>query len=385
MRTGRFLKLRNLKKSQDRKMKAVIPCAKKEESLYPFTESRPTGMIPVMGKPIVKHLISDLQDEGVDDIYLITSYREEDYQTEFEEYTNVNTITQEELNGTGGAVEKCDFIDEDFVVINGDVVTSGEDISSLLKKHEETDSEATVLADTEDSPEKFGVLSIQNDRVESITEKPEEPENTLVNTGMYVFSPEIFEVLDEMEGRKDLTDAVQKMVRDHDVRFEMVENYWIDIGSNRELWKADRVKKEKEITGTDIDEDAEIHENVEISGKAVVEEGTEIRPGTVIEGKTYIGRNSIIGPNTVIRNSTVSRDSQVRSADIDTALLFEKNIVDPSTHIEDCVLAEECDIKSNTTIRESFIGPRSFVEMNNSIYGVKFVPDARTDLGEISK
>ncbi|MFT4868192.1 MAG: NDP-sugar pyrophosphorylase family protein [Candidatus Nanohaloarchaea archaeon] len=385
MRIERFLKLRNLKKSQDNTMKAVIPCAKKEESLYPFTESRPTGMIPVMGKPIVRHLISDLQEEGIDDIYIVANYREEDFREEFEEYTNVNVVTQEELNGTGGAIETCDFIDEDFVVVNGDVVTSQGDISALLDKHQEKESDGTVLADTEESPEKFGVLSIKNDRVESITEKPEDPENTLVNTGMYVFTPEIFDILENMDGEKDLTDAVQKMVEEKDVRFEMVENYWIDIGANRKLWKADRVKRYNEIPETEISEEAEVHEDAVIDGEAVIEKGAEIKAGSVIEGKVFIGKNSVIGSNTTVRNSTVSRGSQLRSSDIDTSLLFEKNIVDPSTHIEDCVLAEESDIKSNTTIRESFIGPRSFVEMNNSIYGVKFVPDARTDLGEISK
>jgi len=38
-------------------MKAVIPCAVKEESLFPLTESKPTGLLPVAGKPIVKQLV----------------------------------------------------------------------------------------------------------------------------------------------------------------------------------------------------------------------------------------------------------------------------------------------------------------------------------------
>ncbi|PSG99121.1 MAG: hypothetical protein BRC29_03265 [Nanohaloarchaea archaeon SW_7_43_1] len=366
-------------------MKAVIPCAKKEESLYPFTESKPTGMIPVMGKPIVKHLISDLQSQEVDDIYIVANHREEDFREEFDEYTNVNIVTQEELNGTGGAVETCSFIEEDFIVINGDVVTSGEDISALLEKHRENNSSSTILAATEESPEKFGVLSIKNDKVERITEKPEEPENPLVNTGIYVFNPEIFSILDEMEGEKELTYAVQKMVEEQDVRFEMVENYWIDIGSNRKLWKADRVKRENEILKTDIHEDAQVHGDAVIDGEIIIEKNAQINPGAVIEGKTFIGRNSVIGSNTLIRDSTVTRNSRLRGASVDKSLLFEKNIIDPLTHLEDCILGEESDIKSNTTIKESFIGPRSFVEMNNSIYGVKFVPDARTDLGEISK
>jgi len=65
--------------------------------------------------------------------------------------------------------------------------------------------------------------------------------------------------------------------------------------------------------------------------------------------------------------------------------MFGKVVVDPHSNLERSVIAEEVEIKSGTVIRDSFIGARSFVEMNNSIRGTKFVPDARTDLGEISK
>lgn len=366
-------------------MKAVIPCAKKEESLFPFTESKPTALIPVAGKPLIKHIIGDLQNLGVDDIYIVTNYKEELFVEEFEEYTNVNTVTQEELNGTGGAVKTCDFIEDDFLVVNGDVVTSKRDIGSLLKKHEETDSSATVLATDDDKPEKFGVLSITNDKVVGLEEKPEEPENSLVNTGIYVFTPEIFSFLDDLGDEKDLTDAVKELIGKDSTRFELVEDYWIDIGTIKKLWTADKTKREYIIDETRISDKAVFHEDVVILGDAVVEKGAELKPGTVIEGKVFIGENSVIGPNTTLKDTTVDHSCQIRSADIEGSLLFERNIVDSSTHIENSVMAEESDTKSNTTIRESFIGPRSFIEMNNSIYGVKFVPDARTDLSEISK
>lgn len=367
-------------------MKAVIPCAKKEESLYPFIESKPTGLMPVAGKPIIKHLINDLQAVGVDDIYLVANHLEEMFVEEFEEYTNVNVVTQEELNGTGGAVETCDFIEDDFLVVNGDVIVSGKDLQQLVDKHEGKKSSATVLAATEDSPEKFGVLSITNDRVTGIEEKPDDPESTLVNTGIYVLTPEIFSILDSMEAKeKDLTDAVEQLIKDAEARFELIDNYWIDIGSPRKLWKADKVKREYLIEDTDIHEDAEVAENVDVLGDVVVKKDAEIKPGTVIEGKTIIGENCMVGPNTTIQDSTLNDNSSVRSANIESSVLFEKNIVDAFTSVEMSIVAEESDVKSNTVIRESFIGPRSFIEVNNSIYGVKFVPDARTDLSEISK
>ncbi|MFB6215537.1 MAG: sugar phosphate nucleotidyltransferase, partial [Candidatus Aenigmatarchaeota archaeon] len=310
---------------------------------------------------------------------------EQEFEEEFDEFTNVNLVTQEELNGTGGAVEACNFIDDDFLVVNGDVIASKNDIESLLDKHESRESDVTVLATEEKKPEKFGVLSIENDRVVSLEEKPEEPENTLVNTGIYVFTPEVFEMLEEMEGDKSLAEAVSSMIGEKDARFEFVTDYWIDIGSPKKLWKADEVKREYFIDETDISDDAKIHESVVIGGNAVIEADAKVKAGTVLEGKVFIGEGSEIGPNVTIRDSTVNRYSQLRACDIENSVVFEKNVIDPSAYLENTIMGEESEVKSGSVIRESFIGPRSFIEINNSIYGVKFVPDARTDLSEISK
>lgn len=367
-------------------MKAVIPCAKKKEGLFPFSESKPTALLPVMGKALVKHNIEALRDNGVDEIYLVTNYLEEKFEQEFGERTDVNIVHQDEVSGTASAIQEVDFIEDDFLVVNGDVIVSEQDLEGLLTHHENDDAVVTLLGTDESKPEKFGVLSITNDEVVDIREKPDTPENNLINTGIYVFTPEIFEELQNLEdGEDSITDAVRNLAQEEEVQFELVEDHWIDINSPEKLWEADKIKREFELDETDIDEDAEVSENAEITGKAVVEEGAEIKPGTVIESKAFIGENSVVGPNTVIRNATIGRENQVRNATVEEGLTFEKCIVDPYTHLEDFILGEESDVKSGTVIRESFIGARSFIEMNNSIYGKKFVPDARTDLSELSK
>ncbi|MFB6207824.1 MAG: sugar phosphate nucleotidyltransferase [Candidatus Nanohaloarchaea archaeon] len=365
-------------------MKAVIPCAKKKEDMFPFSETKPTALMPVMDRPIVKHLIKQLQSVGVDEIYLVTNHLEEQFEDFFSEYTNVNVVHQEELEGTGAAVETCDFIEEDFFVVNGDVMVSENDLANLKESHERGSSSVTLLAAKGDQPEKFGVLSITNDRVNSLEEKPEKPDNALVNTGIYLFTPEVFSTLGELEDEKSLTDAVRSMVDEDGARFELIEDYWMDIGDPKKLWKADRLKRD-EIDETSIHDEAEVHESAEITGEAVIDEGAVLKQGAVLEGKVYLGKNAVVGPNSVVRDSTVSRDSAIRNASVEDALLFDENIVDPHVHLENCIIGEESDIKSGTVIRESFIGARSFIEMNNSIYGTKFVPDARTDLSELSK
>ncbi len=367
-------------------MKAVIPAAKKKGSMFPFSESKPTGLMPVMGTPMVKHLIHALQDIGVDDIYIVTNHLEEKFEEEFGEYTNVNIVHQEELTGTAEAVSKCDFIKEDFFVVNGDVLVSTRDLDSLRQKHDESEVDVTMLATEEDHPEKFGVLSITNDKVVSIEEKPEEAENPLVNTGIYVFSPNVFDIIDSLEDDEtSITDAVDRLVEREGARFEFISDYWIDIGSPRKLWKADEIKREYGIEENEIHPDAEVHDKVAIEGEAVIEEDAVVRAGTVLEGKVFICRGAIIGPNTVISGSSIAKNAQVEAAKVESSTIFESVILDPTVYVEDSVVGEEVDVKAGTVIQESFIGARSYIEMNNSIRGVKFVPDARTDLSEISK
>ncbi|MFB6193165.1 MAG: sugar phosphate nucleotidyltransferase [Candidatus Nanohaloarchaea archaeon] len=364
-------------------MKAVIPCAKKKEGLFPFSETKPAALMPVRGEPLIRHLIQGLEEIGVDEIYLVTNHLEEKFKARFEEYTNINIVHQEELKGTAEAVKTCDFIDEEFVVVNGDVLISGEDLENLKQKHEEKKGRVSVLAAQEDKPEKFGVLSIRHDQVEGIEEKPEEAENNLVNSGIYILEPEIFDTIEGLES-DDLTDAVSEFAEEGEAYYEIISNYWIDIGDPRKLQEADRIRRE-EIEETEIDSKAEVSDEADIEGEAVIEKGAEVKAGTVLEGKCFIGKNAVVGPNAVVKDSSIGMESQVRNAEINRSMVFESNIIDPFVAVEGSILGEEGDFKSGTVIRNSFIGGRSFVDMNNSIRGVKFVPDARTDLSEISK
>ena len=341
--------------------------------------------MPVMGKPVIEHSIDALKQKGIEEFYLVTNHLEDKIEQHFSNEDSVELVHQEEIDGTASALETCSFIDDDIVVINGDVIISENDIHNLLKKFRNA-GETSILAIDEDSPEKFGVLSIQNDEVSYIEEKPEKPENPLINTGVYAFKNSIFKHLDRLDQEEtSLTDAVRFEIEENGARFELVQEYWVDIGSGEKLWKADQIKRENEIKSQELSENADISDEASIEGEAIIQEGVEVKPGTVIEGKTFIGKNSTIGPNTTVRDSTITRGSQLDQCSVEESLVFEDNILDAYTAVENSVLGEEVDVKPGTVIRESLIGARSFIEINNSIRGTKFVPDARTDLSEISK
>ena len=361
-------------------MKAVIPAAKKKENMFPFSESKPTSLMPVKGEPLILQTIEKLKSQGVDEIYVVVNYMEDAFRELFDGRTDVNIVLQENLSGTAQALKTVDFIEDDFIVINGDVVISEKDIRKLIESHE---GDLSLLATDESKAEKFGVLSIQNDEIVSIEEKPENPENSLINSGIYLLRPDIFELLNASDN-PSLTEIINENIEAFDARFRLIEDYWIDIGGPKKLLEADRVLREKELV-SNISDDAKIAENASIGEKVRIGTSVTIEDGAVIKGPTVIGENSYIGPNTVIESSTIGTNSQIENCHIHSSLLFEENIVDSFNDLENIVLGEECDLKPGSVLKESFIGPRSYIDMNNSIRGVKFVPDARTDLSEISK
>lgn len=361
-------------------MKAVIPAAKKKEDMFPFSESKPTSLMPIKGEPLILQTIKKLKSQGVDQVYIIVNYMEEAFRDLFEERTDVNIVVQEELSGTAEALKNVDFIEDNFIVINSDVVVSEEDIGKLIESHE---GDLSLLATDESKAEKFGVLSIQNDEITSIEEKPEEPENTLVNSGIYILTPDIFQLL-EASTQSSLTKVINENIEAFDARFRLIDDYWIDIGSPKKLREADRVLRENELE-ENISEEANVSEQASIGEKVKIEENVTVEDGATIKKYTVLCEGAHIGPNTVIEESTVGKDAQLENCHIQSSLLFEENIIDSFVDLEQVVIGEECDLKSGSVLKESFIGPRSYINMNNSIRGVKFVPDARTDLSEISK
>lgn len=365
-------------------MKAVVLCAKKKDNLFPFTETKPTGLIPVKGKPAVRNLVEDLRAIGTDRVYLVVNHLQEKYMEEFQEDGDVECVVQEDVTGTADALENVDGIEDDFIVVNGDVLVSRSDLKQLKRKHLNERSLATVLGDNQDRPEKFGVLSITNDDVNSIVEKPKDAQNSLINTGVYAFRNSIFEHI-EASDSSSIAEVVGAAAETEKVKMEVIDDYWMEIDSLKHVWKADSFMREKDFEDKQIADSAQVSDGAEIRGNVVIEADAVVRENSTIEGPAFIGEGSVIGPGTVIHHSTVCRNSQIRNATVESSFLFENQVVDPYVHIEQSVLGEGVDVKSGTAIAESFIGAESFIEINNSVKGAKFYPDARTDLGEISK
>lgn len=221
--------------------------AGKGTRMLPLTEEIPKVLVEVAGKPFLYYVLKNLQKAGYDDIGIIVGYKKEQFPDFLKKYGfKATLIEQAEQKGTGHAVMQAKGFtkDEDFVVLGGDNLWSPKDLKGMS-----IDDNLNYIAGYEvKNPEMYGVLVTKGNSLVEIIEKPERFVGNLINTGLYKFTPEIYQALEQIRksprGEYELTDAISLLAGQGKVKVVKVKDYWIDLGSKEDIPKVERsIKK----------------------------------------------------------------------------------------------------------------------------------------------
>ena len=185
------------------------------------TADQPKGMVEVAGVPLLTHAFRTLLDVGVSELVVIVGYEAGNIIDHFgEEFAGVpiRYVHQRKRNGLASAVQLAEpYIDEQFVVLNGDnVFVDG--ISHLIDQVIESEADAGVVVEetTLDVARKTGVVQTQGGTVTGLSEKTDDPDSNLITTGCYVLPTEIFDACQEVEaserGEYELSEALDLLL-----------------------------------------------------------------------------------------------------------------------------------------------------------------------------
>jgi glucose-1-phosphate thymidylyltransferase len=303
-------------------MKAIIPVAGAGTRLKPHTHTVPKALIYVAGKPILGHILDELESLGVTEIIFIIGYLGE----MITEYVDTNYrfksyyVRQDELNGLGQAINLArDYVqDEPILIILGDTIFKA-DLQSVLNG----DNSAIGVKNVRD-PKRFGIVEMKNGYIARLVEKPDEPKSDLAIVGIYFIrnSVLLFKCLEEIiakdirtKGEFQLTDALQMMIdRKEKMRTFLIDG-WYDCGKPETLLETNRYLLER------------IHHEITVDGSIII-------PPVFIADSVSI-ENSIIGPfvsiadnsfisNSVIKNSIVNKNSVVKNILLIESLIGDK-------------------------------------------------------------
>jgi NDP-sugar pyrophosphorylase family protein len=221
-------------------MRAIILAGGKGTRLAPYTTVLPKPLMPVGEMPILEIVIRQLQRHGFDDLTLAVGYLAEllmAYCGDGSKFgVKLGYSREEQPLGTAGPIALVPNLNETFLVMNGDLLTTV-DYGAMLKYHRERGALATIACYPRDVKIDLGVLDVDADNwVANYIEKP--TYHYSVSMGIYLFEPEILKYIPK-DQRLDLPELVIKLMQDGTkVNVFNFDGYWLDIGRHDDYERA---------------------------------------------------------------------------------------------------------------------------------------------------
>lgn len=213
-------------------MRAVILAGGKGTRLRPYTTVLPKPLVPVAERPILELIMRQLASHGFTRIDLsvghlgglIKAYLDH---VELPEGLELRYCWEDEPLGTAGALRRIDDLDEPFLAMNGDILTTM-DYAELMRFHADHDAPLTIATHRQDVDIDLGVIESDDGYVVNYVEKP--TMHFDVSMGIYVYDPEVLELIPD--GRFDFPDVVKAMIEsDRRVMSYNGPGVWFDIGT----------------------------------------------------------------------------------------------------------------------------------------------------------
>jgi NDP-sugar pyrophosphorylase family protein len=154
----------------------------------------------VQGRTLTEQVLDILKEHGVRNVILSLGYKAEQVQKHFGDGARfgvrITYIVETEPLGTGGWMHLIEMPKEDFIVVNGDNLFDV-DFHAMLALHKKTQALATVALTAVEDVEHYGAVEMRGDSILRFVEKPprDKAPSNRVNSGYYIFSPEIFKEL----------------------------------------------------------------------------------------------------------------------------------------------------------------------------------------------
>lgn len=240
--------------------KVLISAAGRGTRMLDLAKDKPKHLIEVNNKPFLYYLLSNLKKAGFTDIVMVVGYKKEfmeKFFSQHQEEFNIKLVNQFEILGDQRYGTACplecvrDIIGQNnFLSVYGDNLYSVEDLINF-----NIDDDLSYIAGLPHlEPQNYGVLQVgENDYLKKIIEKPKEYFGNLINTGLYKFSPAVFNYLDKVtlspRGEYELTDIINLMANDNKMKVKDLRGIWLDFGKPTDIPKVEEYLKnhDKEI------------------------------------------------------------------------------------------------------------------------------------------
>lgn len=293
--------------------------------LDPLTRSLPKPVVPVVGKPVMGHIIDHLRESGVSEIIINVQYlgdRIVEIIGDGSKYgVAIRYSHEDQLWGDAGGLKRCEeFFREDdddtLMVVGGDDL-SGIDIAAIIAEHRAKGAKATIGVTPVEDPSAFGIcVTNEEGFIERFQEKPkrEEAFSNLANTGIYIFNKIVFDYIPSNTFYGFGNNVLPAMLAAGEPMLAVTsEAYWQDVG-NLTIYR----QAQKDAI------DGKVH--VQFPDGATVKDTVVICAGAKVEGE--VSDYSVIGTDAIVEAGAVVKNS----------ILWDGAVIKAGTYLENCVV-----------------------------------------------
>lgn len=177
-------------------------------------EHQPVALKNVNGLPLIRQQIGFFSKYGIKTVYIVTQHTKNmNLLLDAISDAKINTeILEKQSRGNADALKAVkEKISNSFVVMSGDTYNDF-DLLKMIKKHLDSEKMATMGLMTREKTHSYGTAILDGDLVVDFQEKPKHHSTNIVNAGIYIFNPEIFELFeDSVSLEKDLFPKLAKI------------------------------------------------------------------------------------------------------------------------------------------------------------------------------
>ncbi len=350
--------------------------------LRPLTSNQPKPMLPILGHPMMEHILLLLRDHGITEVVTTVQFLASVVRNYFGNGVDLGLqlayATEDEPLGTAGSVKNAQhFLDDTFLVISGDAVTDI-DLTAAAAFHKERGAAVTVVLKRVPDPLEFGiVIADERGRVERFLEKPGWGEvfSDTINTGIYIIEPEVLDFIPADE-EHDFAGQLFPLLLEKGMPLYgyTAEGYWADVGNLEAYLSVHRDILDRKVRLSMFEGS--------LTGSVWLGEGAEVDPDAKLQGPLYVGENTRVEAGAELREYTVLGKGVVAKSGtfLHRAVVHDNAYLGSGASVRGCVVGKNTDVKHGARLEEGvvvadecYIGEGAVLSPNVKVYPFKTV------------
>jgi glucose-1-phosphate thymidylyltransferase len=220
-------------------MKGIILAGGTGSRLYPLTKVTNKHLLPVGKFPMIHYPIVNMKNAGITDILIVSGTDHVGDMIAFlgsgSEYGCDFTFkVQDQPDGIAGALKLC----KSFVGSDNFLVVLGDNIFEIDIKHhiDSFNTSAKFFFKRMENPNRFGVAVLNDDfELLEIEEKPSNPKSDLACMGIYMYTSELFNYVDDLKKSErmeyEVSDLNNLMIKNHKTSYVIMDEFCMDAGT----------------------------------------------------------------------------------------------------------------------------------------------------------